>query len=69
MKKARSHLIFTYMLMQHFLLNLHERRDIFLDINIEARSKLVTHEDAMQMIWPIAYVVDEKGFEIVEMKI
>ena len=40
MKKARNYVILTYMLMKHFLLNLHERRDIYLDSNIEIRSKL-----------------------------
>ncbi len=62
MKKARSNVIFTYMLMQHFLLNLHERRDIFFDINVEARSKLATYEDALQIIWPISYIMHEGGF-------
>lgn len=69
MKKARSYVIFTFMLMQHFLLNLHDKRDIFLDANIEARSKLMTYEDAMQIVWPIAYVVKEDGHEIVELKV
>lgn len=58
MKNARSYVIFTFMLMQHFLLNLHERRDIFLDINFEARSKLATYEDSLQMVWPISYIIN-----------
>ncbi len=45
------------MLLQHFLLNIHDKRDVFLDINIEARNKLATYEDALQMVWPIVYSV------------
>ena len=69
MKNAKTYVIFTFMLMQHFLLSLHEKRDLFLDVNIEARNKLTTYEDALQLIWPIVYVVKEDGYDIVEMKI
>lgn len=29
----------------------------------------MTYEDALQIIWPIAYVIKEDGYEIVEMKL
>jgi hypothetical protein len=56
------------MLMQHFLLNLHQKRDIFLDVNIETRSKLATLENPLQIIWPLCYLVTEEGYEVIEMK-
>lgn len=62
MRQARSYVIFTFMLMQHFLLNMHEQRDIFLDLNIEARSKLATYEDSLQIIWPICYILLDDSY-------
>ena len=59
MKMARSYVIFTFMLVNHFVLNPPQSRDVYLDLGIESRSKINTDDDCVKLIWPIIYVVND----------
>jgi len=52
-------------MIKHFILNQTYTTLIHFDLNAEGRSKMVTLEDSLHIIWPLVYAINTTGYDII----